>query len=127
MFQRRSIDVLISKNGGSMATEPKLEAARALGVPVLILKRPALPEVDRAFESQADTRQQHSPCNNKFRKHARARSHKRPRQSYKPFDFSFTPQVALGRPAALNLVSSPWKALPIWKRNGRFGWSLASR
>jgi precorrin-6A/cobalt-precorrin-6A reductase len=28
--------------------------ARELGVPVLILKRPALPAVDRAFESQAD-------------------------------------------------------------------------
>lgn len=54
LFQRRSIDVLISKNSGSVATEPKLEVARELGVPVLVLKRPALPDVDRAFESPSD-------------------------------------------------------------------------
>ena len=51
LFQRRRVDVLISKNSGSVATEPKLEVARELGVPVLILKRPPLPEVDRAFAS----------------------------------------------------------------------------
>ncbi|MND48238.1 Precorrin-6A reductase [compost metagenome] len=54
LFQRRKIDVLISKNSGSVATEPKLEVARELGTPVLILKRPALPDVDRAFDSPAD-------------------------------------------------------------------------
>ncbi|APO84547.1 cobalt-precorrin-6A reductase [Pseudomonas asiatica] len=54
LFQRRKIDVLISKNSGSVATEPKLEVARELGIPVLILKRPALPDVDRAFDSPAD-------------------------------------------------------------------------
>ncbi|WP_060493410.1 cobalt-precorrin-6A reductase [Pseudomonas sp. NBRC 111140] len=54
LFLRRSIDVLISKNSGSVATEPKLEVARELGVPVLVLKRPALPDVDRAFESPSD-------------------------------------------------------------------------
>ncbi|MNN00987.1 Precorrin-6A reductase [compost metagenome] len=46
LFLRRKIDVLISKNSGSVATEPKLEVARELGVPVLILKRPVLPDVD---------------------------------------------------------------------------------
>lgn len=54
LFQRRKIDVLISKNSGSVATEPKLEVARELGIPVLILKRPALPDVNRAFDSPAD-------------------------------------------------------------------------
>lgn len=54
LFQRRHIDVLISKNSGSVATEPKLEVARELGVPVLVLKRPTLPEVDRAFDSLAE-------------------------------------------------------------------------
>ncbi|MGP5444659.1 cobalt-precorrin-6A reductase [Pseudomonas helleri] len=49
LFEQRRIDVLISKNSGSSATEPKLEIARERGVPVLILKRPVLPEVDRAF------------------------------------------------------------------------------
>ncbi|ALE89911.1 cobalt-precorrin-6A reductase [Pseudomonas versuta] len=49
LFAQRRIDVLISKNSGSSATEPKLEVARERGTPVLILKRPKLPEVDRTF------------------------------------------------------------------------------
>ncbi|AKA26887.1 cobalt-precorrin-6A reductase [Pseudomonas chlororaphis] len=49
LFERRRIDVLISKNSGSSATEPKLEVARERGVPVLILQRPPLPAVDREF------------------------------------------------------------------------------
>lgn len=49
LFAQRRIDVLISKNSGSSATEPKLEVARERGTSVLILKRPQLPEVDRAF------------------------------------------------------------------------------
>lgn len=49
LFERRAIDVLVSKNSGSVATEPKLEVARERGVPVLILKRPTLPKVDLAF------------------------------------------------------------------------------
>ncbi|MDD2049180.1 cobalt-precorrin-6A reductase [Pseudomonas putida] len=49
LFERRQIDVLISKNSGSTATEPKLEVARERGVPVLVLKRPELPVVDREF------------------------------------------------------------------------------
>ncbi len=49
LFAQRRIDVLISKNSGSSATEPKREVARERGTPVLILKRPKLPEVDRAF------------------------------------------------------------------------------
>ncbi|MCX5508903.1 cobalt-precorrin-6A reductase [Pseudomonas sp. BJa3] len=49
LFERRQIDVLVSKNSGSTATEPKLEVARERGIPVLVLERPVLPEVDRAF------------------------------------------------------------------------------
>ncbi|WP_152219950.1 cobalt-precorrin-6A reductase [Pseudomonas sp. SCB32] len=51
LFARLDTDVLVSKNSGSQATEPKLQVARELGVPVLILARPPLPEVTRAFES----------------------------------------------------------------------------
>lgn len=53
LFQRRTIDVLISKNSGGDATEAKLEVARELKVPVLILQRPELPQVDREFGSAA--------------------------------------------------------------------------
>ena len=49
LFERQKIDVLISKNSGSTATEPKLEVARERGVPVLVLKRPVLAAVDREF------------------------------------------------------------------------------
>nr|WP_197983955.1 MULTISPECIES: cobalt-precorrin-6A reductase [unclassified Pseudomonas] len=51
LFETRNIDVLISKNSGSTATEPKLEVARERGMPVLVLKRPVLPEADQAFWS----------------------------------------------------------------------------
>ncbi|MEJ5278382.1 cobalt-precorrin-6A reductase [Pseudomonas sp. MYb541] len=54
LFRRRGIDVLISKNSGSTATEPKLEVARERGVPVLVLKRPALATVDREFTNVQD-------------------------------------------------------------------------
>jgi precorrin-6A/cobalt-precorrin-6A reductase len=49
LFESRNIDVLISKNSGSTATEPKLEVARERAVPVLVLKRPVLARVDREF------------------------------------------------------------------------------
>jgi precorrin-6A/cobalt-precorrin-6A reductase len=49
LFARLHCDVLISKNSGSQATEPKLQVARELGVPVLVLRRPELPAVDREF------------------------------------------------------------------------------
>nr|WP_314479405.1 cobalt-precorrin-6A reductase [uncultured Pseudomonas sp.] len=54
LFTSRRIDVLISKNSGSVATEPKLEVARELGLPVFILKRPTLPVTDRTFHTVAE-------------------------------------------------------------------------
>ena len=53
LFSRRQIDVLVSKNSGSTATEPKLQVARERGVPVLILGRPALPPANREFHTVA--------------------------------------------------------------------------
>ena len=55
LFERRQIDVVISKNSGSSATEPKLEVARERGVPVLILQRPVLAGVDREFLTPQET------------------------------------------------------------------------
>ena len=51
LFARLNTDVLISKNSGSQSTEPKLQVARELGLPVLLLRRPLLPAVDREFVS----------------------------------------------------------------------------
>ncbi|MEN5201476.1 cobalt-precorrin-6A reductase [Pseudomonas wadenswilerensis] len=51
LFERRQIDVLISKNSGSGATEPKLQVARERGVPVLVLRRPDLPPATRSFST----------------------------------------------------------------------------
>ncbi|MCQ9425780.1 cobalt-precorrin-6A reductase [Pseudomonas sp. LJDD11] len=53
LFERRGIDVLISKNSGSQSTEPKLQVARERRIPVLVLKRPELPAVDRELGSVA--------------------------------------------------------------------------
>jgi precorrin-6A/cobalt-precorrin-6A reductase len=51
LFARIDCDVLISKNSGSQSTEPKLQVARELGLPVLLLRRPELPNVEREFVS----------------------------------------------------------------------------
>jgi precorrin-6A/cobalt-precorrin-6A reductase len=49
LFATGQFDVLISKNSGGTATEAKLQVTRELGLPVLMLARPALPPVDRHF------------------------------------------------------------------------------
>lgn len=49
LFTRIRCDVLVSKNSGSASTEPKLQVARELGLPVLLLRRPMLPVVTREF------------------------------------------------------------------------------
>ncbi len=49
LFAAESFDVLVSKNSGGNATEAKLQVARERGLPVLILQRPPLPEVERSF------------------------------------------------------------------------------
>ena len=51
LFAAGQFDVLISKNSGSSATDPKLQVARELGLPVLLLARPPLPAVDRQFSA----------------------------------------------------------------------------
>ena len=38
----RRIEMVVSKNSGGAATAPKLEAARQLGLPVLMIERPAM-------------------------------------------------------------------------------------
>lgn len=40
LLRRERIDVLVSKNSGGLATYPKIEAARDLGIPVVMIARP---------------------------------------------------------------------------------------
>jgi precorrin-6A/cobalt-precorrin-6A reductase len=51
LFDQCGFDVIVSKNSGGAATEAKLEVARERGLPVLMLERPLLPDVDRIFET----------------------------------------------------------------------------
>ena len=43
LLSTHAIDVVVAKNSGGTATYGKIAAARALGVPVIMLRRPALP------------------------------------------------------------------------------------
>jgi precorrin-6A/cobalt-precorrin-6A reductase len=54
LFALQGFDVVVSKNSGGSATEAKLEVARERGLPVLMLRRPPLPEVEREFDRVAD-------------------------------------------------------------------------
>jgi len=45
LLERHRIDVIVAKNSGGAATYGKIAAARALGLPVIMLRRPALPAV----------------------------------------------------------------------------------
>ncbi|CAE6791296.1 Precorrin-6A reductase [Paraburkholderia nemoris] len=54
LFSAEAFDVVISKNSGGSATEAKLEVARERSLPVVMLRRPSLPAVDREFANVAD-------------------------------------------------------------------------
>jgi precorrin-6A/cobalt-precorrin-6A reductase len=45
LLAAHAIDLVVAKNSGGSATYGKIAAARALGLPVILLRRPALPEV----------------------------------------------------------------------------------
>ncbi|MBX2808403.1 MAG: precorrin-6A/cobalt-precorrin-6A reductase [Cellvibrionaceae bacterium] len=49
LMQQHSIDMLLSKNSGGEATAAKLQAARDLAMPVIMLERPLLPTADQLF------------------------------------------------------------------------------
>jgi precorrin-6A/cobalt-precorrin-6A reductase len=50
LLEQHRIEAVVAKNSGGTATYGKIAAARALGLPVIILRRPALPPV-RAVET----------------------------------------------------------------------------
>jgi precorrin-6A/cobalt-precorrin-6A reductase len=46
LLQREAIDVIVSKNAGTTATYAKIAAARALALPVIMVRRPQLPAAE---------------------------------------------------------------------------------
>ena len=44
LLQRHRIDLIVAKNAGGAGAEAKLSAARELGLPVVLIDRPAVPE-----------------------------------------------------------------------------------
>ena len=54
LLRSRGIEVLVTKNSGGALTEAKLDAARALGVDVVMIRRPAFPEGVAVVNSVTD-------------------------------------------------------------------------
>lgn len=51
LMTRHKIDIIVSKNSGGNATNAKLQAARALGLPVYMLARPPLKPAHKEFST----------------------------------------------------------------------------
>ena len=45
LLERNAIEIVVSKNSGTPATYAKIEASRVLGIPVVMVERPVLPDV----------------------------------------------------------------------------------
>jgi precorrin-6A/cobalt-precorrin-6A reductase len=54
LLKQHAIEVIVAKNSGGDATYGKIAAARALGLPVVMVRRPAKPPADEQAETAAD-------------------------------------------------------------------------
>ena len=53
LMKRERIETLVTKNSGGRATYAKIEAARALDIEVVILRRPSAPEAETLYDLDA--------------------------------------------------------------------------
>jgi precorrin-6A/cobalt-precorrin-6A reductase len=53
LLENEQIDVIVSKNSGGAATYPKIEAARELGISVVMIRRPKADAVAECFDVEA--------------------------------------------------------------------------
>ncbi|WP_145144006.1 cobalt-precorrin-6A reductase [Roseomonas gilardii] len=56
LLREHAIEVIVTKNSGGLATVAKLEAARELGLPVVMVSRPSLPPAENATDSSGALR-----------------------------------------------------------------------
>ena len=56
LLREHGIEAVVTKNSGGLATVAKLEAARELGIPVVMVSRPALPPAEAARDSDGALR-----------------------------------------------------------------------
>jgi precorrin-6A/cobalt-precorrin-6A reductase len=53
LMRNEAVEALVTKNSGGRATYPKIEAARALGIEVVIVRRPPAPEAETLQDLEA--------------------------------------------------------------------------
>jgi precorrin-6A/cobalt-precorrin-6A reductase len=62
LLRRHQIDLLVTRDSGGKSTEAKLDAARELGIPVIVIRRPTLPEAPTVASADQAVAWAHARC-----------------------------------------------------------------